>query len=107
MSEWNPIETAPRDGTHILAYGWNPNAFANDPGRFAQREIWRAWNGTFRYVPVGNGLFRQEDARSDDRWEPDRQFIPTHWMPLPEPPGHGWTSDAVEFDNCTEAQKSS
>lgn len=81
MSEWKPIETAPRDGTTILLcdfleedielrgpfFGW----WVGDDDA--------PWN----FVWVGDhngraclqaiGYFLAEDP-------------PTHWMPLPEPP---------------------
>lgn len=60
MSEWQPIETAPKDGTDILV-------------GFAGQDR----------PPVVVGWF-------DDWLEYDSVNIlkgkPTHWMPLPEPP---------------------
>ena len=68
--EWQPIETAPKDGTHILGFGsgaWTPNGCAE----------------TFSGVDYfGNPywvLCIRNDAESD-YWEP------THWMPIPAPP---------------------
>lgn len=62
MSEWQPIETAPKDGTAILVWTGRRCTCANWSNRQFKR-----WN---------NG------------WDHDRNgFIdPTHWMPLPEPP---------------------
>jgi hypothetical protein len=59
---WQPIETAPRDGTEILAY----NAFA---GRYLTRFVDGEWPkyGWDNMTGV---------------WYPR----PTHWMPLPPPP---------------------
>jgi hypothetical protein len=63
MSEWQPIETAPKDGTRIIL-GADLNV---DP------ELWASWW-------IGG----------DDRWAntPDWMWFtsPTHWMPLPSPP---------------------
>lgn len=84
--DWKPIESAPKDGTHILAYGWSIDVFSNAEGRNSVREIWRKWNYIYRYVEAGNGLYRQEDSRSNDHWAPDTSFTPTHWMPLPKAP---------------------
>ena len=65
--KWQPIETAPRDGKTIfvaIAIGIKVGSTENyttDP--------WCVWHGTDdEYV----------------RWP--HRFLPTHWMPLPEPP---------------------
>lgn len=62
MSEWHPIETAPRDGTHILL--WAPAWDAPSTG-------WTYANDLWQDCPKGHHL-------------PGR--TPTHWMPLPFPP---------------------
>jgi hypothetical protein len=81
---WQPIETAPRDGTPILAF--NPmfgvyntaytNRWTGEPDEIAE--------GSYRGFPCGfssNGLgsfpFGQWDCQ------------PSHWMPLPPPPTEG------------------
>jgi hypothetical protein len=58
MSEWQPIETAPKDETRVLlvaSYGTMHTAFWRDG-------LWRCG---------GMGQYFNN---------------PTHWMPLPEPP---------------------
>jgi hypothetical protein len=71
MSEWQPIETAPKDGTRILGYDAT-DADDTQP----QIVCWLGipdkpgWYITFDHTPC-NG----------DVWKP-----PTHWMPLPQPP---------------------
>ena len=67
MSEWQPIETAPKDGTAIIGF-FPPDLVCevyyddddDDPG-------W--W-----YANTGRGDYHE-----------DRVF-PTHWIPLPAPP---------------------
>lgn len=61
MSEWQPIETAPRDGTLILLCETPHN-----------------WIGIGRHVDLPN----------DKLWllENGWQVYATHWMPLPELP---------------------
>lgn len=54
---WQPIETAPMDGTRVLLA--TPSGRIADGSFHARYDIW-AWP----YVMVN----------------------PTHWMPLPEPP---------------------
>lgn len=71
MSEWQPIETAPMDGTPILLYGpyedisvakWGPGWSCLADGRHAI--AWQSDFGT-EYIDFS---------------------CPTHWMPLPEAP---------------------
>lgn len=80
MSAWQPIETAPKDGTVI-------DLWVDDPQWGATRECDMRWIKHTRYYRNG----RTEDVEG---WgwpgldEPD--FLsdgkPTHWMPVPEPP---------------------
>lgn len=64
MSEWMPIETAPKDGTPILV--WN--------GDYLSMSF---WNKTYKQWPDLTDQGSEENAFDD---------APTHWMPLPEPP---------------------
>lgn len=60
--EWQPIETAPRDGSGFLAY---------------VKETWvegMFWNG------------EEWSYLSDGDTTPHGRHQPTHWMPLPTPP---------------------
>lgn len=57
--EWQPIETAPKDGTEILG-AWYYGGWSYQP------MIWR------------NGWVKKFDAMS--------LLNPSHWMPLPPPP---------------------
>lgn len=69
MSEWQPIETAPKDGTSILVWRRNQVLVAHwDIDKYAKtpRPYWGAfdvWNKTS-----------------------NRLTPPTHWMPMPRPP---------------------
>lgn len=77
MSEWQPIETAPKDGTPILvwadAYGWR-SVFARVNAAFYEG-AWRM------YGPILGEPTTQNKSR---QWLGEVQ--PTHWMPLPEGP---------------------
>ncbi len=79
MSEWQPIETAPRDGTWFLlcrqSEGWESYEVGRfDPLLFPE------------YVEAGNGLYRKE-MRTGYEWLGFNNFHrATHWMPLPPPP---------------------
>lgn len=63
MADWQPIETAPRDGARILV--WPTRAFGQ------------------LFIEIGlrdfDGAWFTDDASPIDP-------PPTHWMPLPEPP---------------------
>lgn len=73
--EWQPIETAPRDGTRILLY--RPLAErTNDDPIDIKRGVPRnshCWEET---IPPGMDATNYTDGACKA----------THWMPLPEPP---------------------
>ena len=59
MTDWQPIETAPKDGTEIILTAQNSEGtWKVDVGCFSAGILWD-WGWRFR---------------------------PTHWMPLPPPP---------------------
>lgn len=60
MADWQPIESAPKDGTPFLSCK-------------GARVMWT----TYGY----NGW--------ESGWLNEHEYVvfPTHWMPLPEPPG--------------------
>jgi hypothetical protein len=63
VPKWQPIDTAPKDGTKILAY-------TNDGYKFplVSQCVW-------------------DDGWWPDVWEsPENPIEPTHWMPLPSAP---------------------
>jgi hypothetical protein len=67
MSAWQPIETAPKDGTTIDVCN-----------RWGDRSADVAWvDGKWRYWGV--------DGFGSPGWV-SLDLSPTHWMPLPEPP---------------------
>lgn len=75
-THWQPIETAPKDGTEVLLGGVS-TPFANgvnpawvDIGSFEERGY------------CGSCWYSSATDRDGDRLDCD----PTHWMPLPEPP---------------------
>lgn len=80
---WQPIETAPMDGTEVLAWRGDCGVFISSytcPAELpiSQDEIDRTDEATlfakdwFTQWPDGTRLEGSE--------------MPTHWMPLPEPP---------------------
>lgn len=78
MSEWQPIETAPRDGTYILL-GWSVNPTKD---------------GEFPKMSVGKSIDRDSGWWLTAGWASSTvQMAPTHWMPLPPPPSEGTPND--------------
>lgn len=67
MTEWQPIETAPRDRTQILVWDGRDISIALS-GSFG------AWHGT-----IGGELVAEYDGYLT-------YLKPTHWMPLPNAP---------------------
>lgn len=80
--EWQPIETAPRDGSSFLVHKNTapglPSGRADKcwAGNSAVAAWWAEENG-------GEGAWICYMSMVQD---PELHFEPTHWMPLPEPP---------------------
>ena len=78
MSEWQPIETAPRDSSRILV------AYKNAYGEWRIHEAW--WKLPYELAPdiqcwwCFDGDVTLLDSSIHDG------LGATHWMPLPEPP---------------------
>lgn len=104
LSEWQPIETAPKDGRAVLLF---QGAFEAPDPRELELGIVREWRivvGYFHETPPER-LYRSERERDGPpgRWldQPsgwcvggvmrhnggaERFPLPTHWQPLPTPP---------------------
>jgi len=67
--EWQPIETAPKDGTPVLGYADGGIATVT----WIQSTTYGAWAGSWGLLLPGT------DSENLMWW-------PTHWMPLPAPP---------------------
>lgn len=63
--EWQPIESAPKDGSRVIIY---------DPDIPSEKGI------------VTEALFDSWRETWTDTVETYLRYNPTHWMPLPEPP---------------------
>lgn len=81
---WQPIETAPKDGNSILL-AW------------VEAGIWRfavgCWDNTFEHLGyssrTGSANYRggwTDYGVGSFSYEEYRELKPTHWMPLPTPP---------------------
>lgn len=76
MSEWQPIETAPTDGTWVLT----------SDGKHIWSNRWiRETTEYWETVSRDTKKLRREESGRWDEW-PDAAEYPTHWMPLPPLP---------------------
>jgi len=79
--EWQPIETAPKDGTRILISNGDYVCEAKMESREYESE---------EYVRTerDGSVISRRSKRTDYWWRPtlDWAYDATHWMPLPEPP---------------------
>lgn len=70
---WQPIETAPKDGTRVDLWA----------------KFWRAHSDGFLWKRCADCSWMKGDSmtnRSAYWMGLDNGWYPTHWMPLPEPP---------------------
>jgi hypothetical protein len=86
MSEWQPIETAPRGS------GESGPALTTDPGYVAPPKVllWTAEGPVVGYYDwyyhEGYGMGAADGVSAWRDHNGEEAYIPTHWMPLPEPP---------------------
>ncbi len=78
---WQPIETAPRDGTEFDAWVVEPHG--------SYRVTGVKWGKGDYFLMSDAPCFLEYRALDDEPWryrwqECERNL--THWMPLPEPP---------------------
>jgi len=66
VSEWQPIETAPKDNSRVITFGGGLVGTSRYAGKFAEV-----------YGDTSPGWYSEQL---------DRRHEPTHWQPLPEPP---------------------
>ena len=80
MSNWQPIETAPKDGTAIwVLLGGQPFIGYYDPDRLRKAGEW--------FVKASFRRRVREGGLPDDIYGTYRFGVePTHWLPLPDPP---------------------
>lgn len=80
MTDWQPIETAPKDGTTIIAARFRR-------GQFVQAAWWQkefeAWVTSVRQMVMAAGY--TIDGQSHQLHSPNI-VEPTHWIPFPDPP---------------------
>lgn len=81
VGDWHPIETAPKDGSHVLLY-------CDYYG--IGRCVWEGWRNVWRSDDPNHGIgFPQ----------------PTHWMPLPDfPEGSARAKNALRSDVAEKSE---
>lgn len=109
MSDWQPIESAPKDGTVFLALNHDREVFASKyiegdgTPRIAYRTNQQSFPERFTLRTVeGESLwirdeeFAKREAHFDSHWsywQSMYEFKPTHWLNLPNPPISGSGGD--------------
>lgn len=71
MSEWQPIDSAPRNEPILARFVWDDDLSENGVYAVRWHDHWQEW--------VLHGVLIALSNDKDPRH-------PTHWMPLPEPP---------------------
>jgi hypothetical protein len=71
MSTWQPIETAKKDGVKVLLWLRKPYRRVTIASWF---DPWGVWIEDGDEPVIGDDMFGIGSA------------VPSHWMPLPEPP---------------------
>ena len=97
-SNWQSIESAPKDGTWFLAHGTAYAELAdrgmwfthdcNDSRRKPYTMIIHWVEGWYdKEIDNGDGTYRKERTQGYAYWGPEpHAFRPSHWMPLPDGP---------------------
>lgn len=87
--EWQPIETAPKNGTKVL--------IVNDDGAMAVAHYIEQWNERSEFVrKAKDGDVFRTVREEIGYWDTDTAYCPTHWMPLPPPPNAMYTAKPAE-----------
>lgn len=74
-SQWQPIETAPQDGTEILVFTVH--------GEIEKSHWFVTESDEYDPVEGSDGLYRKRVNKYYEGWNSNRF---THWMPQPKPP---------------------
>ena len=84
VEQWQPIETAPKDGRRIDLWVEHTSGLGKTTGQRFTNAKWYAERWTDNY---GNALeWRVGPVEVEEGCSPDEGRTVTHWRPLPEPP---------------------
>lgn len=84
MTTWQPIETAPKDGTEVLGYRADCGVLLIQWSCLQEFLTERELEGMDEITTFAEDWF-YADFVAGGRLEGSE--LPTHWMPLPTPPG--------------------
>lgn len=79
MPDWQPIATAPKDGTRVLV--WKASVFL----AHWELDFSTEWDEEAE-VSKSRGAWTDGTVKSWNYQEEQEIENPTHWMPLPDPP---------------------
>jgi len=80
MTDWQPIDTAPKDGTWILGINNRGNQSVI---------IWKNEALDWFDISRSGWIHPFSDGRLSTFWNGGCGSVATHWMPLPAPPKKG------------------
>ena len=80
FNDWRPIDTAPRNGSKVL--------IVNEEGEMDVASYVAQWYESEEFVrKASDGDVYRTIREESGYWLTETVYLPTHWMPLPAPPG--------------------